>query len=119
VAAIAYWVSPWFMIILIVQGVVRGFMGQYRCPAHLLWAKIFEARNIGRKTENASAKMFANKILFIAYRFSVIAYARANTLRPIPVIALLIFTAMEWAFSFCAACWVYGLWYRLFPPKTL
>ncbi|HLR30691.1 MAG TPA: DUF4395 family protein [Paenalcaligenes sp.] len=119
VAAIAYWVSPWFMIILIVQGFVRGFMGHYRCPAHLLWAKIFEARNIGGQKENAGAKMFANKILFIASSVSVIAYASGSTLWQIPVIALLIFTAMEWAFSFCAACWVYGLWYRLFPPKTL
>lgn len=118
-AALAYWISPWFMLILVVQGFIRGFLGHYRCPAHRLWSYIFEARHIGGQKENAGAKMFANKILFFASSVAVIAYISGSELWQIPVMALLIFTALEWAFSFCAACWAYGLWYRFFPPKSL
>ncbi|HLR82645.1 MAG TPA: DUF4395 family protein [Paenalcaligenes sp.] len=119
ITAIAYWVSPWFMIILVVQGFIRGFIGHYRCPAHRIWSTLFEMKNIAGQKENAGAKMFANKILFIASSVTVIAYASGSTMWQIPVIALLIFTTLEWAFSFCAACWVYGLWFRFFPPKPL
>lgn len=109
--------SPWLMAILIVQGFVRGFLGHYKCPAHIVWAKAFEAKNWGGNKENAGAKMFANKILFIAATISVVLYAFDNALWQVPVTALLIFTTLEWAFSFCAACWVYGAWYKFFPPK--
>lgn len=27
------------------------------------------------------------------------------------------FSFLEWALSFCAACWIYGAWYRRFPPN--
>ena len=37
-------VAPWLMLILVVQGFVRGFIGHHRCPAHLLWKKIAEAK---------------------------------------------------------------------------
>lgn len=118
ITALAYWVSPWAMIILMIQGFVRGFLGHYRCPAHRVWARAFEAYNIGGQKENAGAKMFANKILFIASTVAVVAYALGSSIWQIPVIALLIFTTLEWAFSFCAACWVYSYWFRIFPPKS-
>src|SRR5690625_86536 len=119
IAAAAYFISPWFMIILAVQGFVRGFLGHYKCPSHRLWAKLFESNDWGGQKENAGAKMFANKILFIAATVSVVAYALGSGIWQIPVIALLIFTTLEWAISFCAACWVYGVWYRFFPPKGI
>jgi hypothetical protein len=34
----------------------------------------------------------------------------------VPVMVLIVFTFLEWAFAFCAACWVYGAWYQRFPP---
>lgn len=118
VCGAAFLFSPWLMAILLVQGFVRGFLGHYKCPAHILLAKLFEAKNWGGNKENAGAKMFANKILFLASSVSVILYALGNTLWQVPVTALLIFTTLEWAFSFCAACWAYGLWYKFFPPKS-
>ena len=111
--------TPWLMLILVVQGFIRGFLGHYKCPAHRVFVYVFEPRGWGGKKENAGAKMFANKILFIASSVSVVAFAMGSDAWKIPCIALLIFTTLEWAASFCAACWVYGLWYGKFPPKAL
>lgn len=61
--------------------------------------------------------MFANKILFIASTVAVVAYALGSNIWMIPVSALIVFTTLEWAFSFCAACWAYVLWYSKFPPQ--
>lgn len=118
VSVLALTISPWFMLILLIQGAVRGFLGHYKCPAHRLWSSVFERQNWGGKKENAGAKMFANKILVLASTIAVVAYALGSPIWQIPVTALIIFTALEWAFSFCAACWVYGIWYRWFPPKA-
>src|SRR5699024_2030427 len=110
--------SPWLMIILAVQGLVRGFGGHYKCPSHRMWAKLFESAGWGGKKENPGARMFANKGLFIASTVSVVAYAFGAGIWKIPIIALLICNTLEWAIAFCAACWVYGMWYNWFPPKN-
>lgn len=114
---LALLVSPWIMVVPVVQGLVRGFFGHHRCPAHHLWKRLFEARGWGGKKENAGAKMFANKILFLASSVSVALLVAGSDLWKIPCIVLIVFTTLEWALSFCAACWVYGLWYQKFPPK--
>jgi len=119
VCGAALLVSPWLMAILVVQGFIRGFLGHYKCPAHRLWVWLFEARGLGGKKENAGAKMFANKVLFVAASVSLVAYALGSGIWIVPCVALMVFTTLEWAFSYCAACSVYGLWYRWFPPKTL
>jgi hypothetical protein len=112
--ALAGW--PWLLVLLLVQGAIRGFVGHYRDPAHRLWARLFEARGWGGRKENAGAKMFANKILFIASGAAVGLLAAGSPLWQVPCVALLAFSFLEWAFSFCAACWVYGAWYKRFPP---
>lgn len=111
--------SPWFMAILVVQGFVRGFIGHYKCPAHIVIAKLYETRNWAGNKENAGAKMFANKLLFLASTISLIIYSLGSGFWQVPVTVLLVFTTLEWAFSFCAACWVYGAWYRFFPPTHI
>lgn len=115
VAALLF--SPWLMLILAVQGFIRGFFGHYKCPMHHVGEKLLTSMNLAGKKENAGAKMFANKILFIAASVAVTAYALGSEIWMVPVTALIIFTTLEWAFSFCAACWVYGAWYSKFPPK--
>jgi hypothetical protein len=44
-------------------------------------------------------------------------YLAGSTLWVVPCIALIVFSTLEWALSFCAACWAYGVWYQKFPPK--
>lgn len=104
--------TPWLMAILVVQGFVRGFIGHYKCPMHCVSAAVFERFSWGGKKENAGAKMFANKILFVASLVSVISYAAGSEVWKIPCIAILVFATLEWLFSFCVACYAYSAWYR-------
>lgn len=115
-ASLAY--SPWLMLILVAQGFVRGVLGHYKCPMHCVLARVFEARGWGGAKENPGAKMFANKLLFIASSVAVIMYAMGSSMWVVPCAVLLVFTTLEWAFSFCVACWAYGAWYSKFPPRT-
>ena len=118
ICCFSFFVFPWTMLILVVQGGVRGFLGHSKCPSHLLWKKIFEARQWAGKNENAGPKMFAAKLLFLASTVCVILLALGNPLWKVPCGILIVFSFMEWAFSICAACWVYGLWYKKFPPRS-
>lgn len=111
-------ISPWFMIIPLIQGLIRGFWGHQACPLHRVLSAIATKKNWGGNKENAGAKMFANKLLFIASSVAVLTYVLGSPIWQIPVSVLLVFTTLEWAFSFCAACWVYGAWYKFFPPKA-
>ena len=109
---------PYLLPVLAVMGLIRGFIGHYKCPSHRVFAKVMEKQKIAGNKENAGAKMFANKILFIAATVASVLYFSGSTLWVIPTTALVIFSTLEWAFSFCAACWVYGVWYRFFPPRV-
>jgi hypothetical protein len=60
--------------------------------------------------------MFANKILFIASMVALALLAAGSPMWKLPVGVLIVFSFLEWALAFCAACWVYGAWYRRFPP---
>lgn len=108
---------PYLLPVLAFMGLVRGFFGHYKCPSHRGFAKLLQSMNIAGDKENAGAKMFANKILFIAATVASVLYFTGNSFWVVPTIALVIFSTLEWAFSFCAACWVYGFWYKMFPPK--
>lgn len=108
---------PFVLPMLALMGLVRGFLGHYKCPSHRVITGTMEKFGWAGHKENAGAKMFANKLLFIAATIASILYFTGNSLWVIPTTALLIFSTLEWALSFCAACWVYGFWYKLFPPK--
>lgn len=71
---------PWLMLLLVVAGAVRGFVGHYRCPIHR--ASLWLVQRIGRPgpKENAGAKMFAAKLLFIASAISVVLWLAGSTL---------------------------------------
>lgn len=113
----ALFVSPWFLIILPVQGLVKGFMGHYKCPSHNVWEKLFLQLGWAGKKENVGAKMFAAKLLFLASAVSLVLFLLDVPQWRIPCAVLVVFSFLEWAFSFCAACRVYNAWYRFFPPK--
>ena len=114
---LALFVTPWVFVILALQGAVKGFIGHYRCPSHLLWQSLFTRLGWQGKKENAGAKMFAGKVLFVVSAIALLLFLSGNPLWQVPCVALLIFSFLEWAVSFCAACWVYGAWYRHFPPS--
>ncbi|MBA4263294.1 MAG: DUF4395 domain-containing protein [Comamonadaceae bacterium] len=116
VCVLALLVSPWLLGLLILQGAVRGFIGHHRCPSHWAFRALLIHFGSAGKKEDAGAKMFANKVLFFASSVSLGLYAAGSDLWVVPSIALIVFSTAEWALSFCAACWVYGAWYRRFPP---
>lgn len=106
---------PWLMLLLVVAGLIRGFIGHYRCPIHRSSLWLMQRIDKAGPKENAGAKMFAAKILFIASAISVGLWLAGSSLWMAPVAVLTVFSFMEWAFSFCAACWAYTLWYRFRP----
>lgn len=115
-AALLY--SPWILVIPLVQGAVRGFAGPHRLPSNKLWTWLLQRLGRAGRQEDAGAKMFAAKILFIASSVSLALYLAGSDLWRVPCTILVLFSFLEWALSFCAACWVYGAWYRRFPPRT-
>jgi hypothetical protein len=104
---------PFLMPILIVQGLVRGFFGHYRCPGHKLYSGLLEKIGRGGHKENAGAKMFANKLLFVASSVSTVLWLAGSGMWIVPASVLVVFSFLEAAFSFCAACWVYTIYFRL------
>ena len=114
---LALLVTPWILALLVGQALVRGFFGHHRCPSHLLWKKTLASKNWQGQMENAGAKMFANKILLLASGVGLALLLAGSELWVVPTIALIVFSFLEWAFKFCAACWVYALWYQRFPPS--
>lgn len=114
---VALLVTPWVLALLVAQGLVRGFVGHHRCPSHLLWKKVFVGQGWQGPMENAGAKMFANKILLLASGVGLSLFLAGSQLWMVPTIALIVFSFLEWAFKFCAACWAYVLWYQRFPPS--
>lgn len=110
--AAALMVSPWIMAIPAIQGLIRGFLGYSHCPLHRFWQRLLEARGWAGRNENAGPKMFANKLLFLASSLALGLAMAEQPLWHLPCFVLLAFTTLEWSLSFCAACWVYGLWYR-------
>lgn len=117
ITALALLGYPFLMPVLAVMGLIRGFVGHQACPSHRLITKMMVRAKWAGHLENAGAKMFANKILLMAASVASVLYFVGNDLWVVPTIALLVFSTLEWAFSFCAACWAYGFWYKFFPPK--
>jgi hypothetical protein len=105
--------AAWLLPLLMLQGLVRGFVGHRKCPSHLAYTALLAKLGAAGKQENAGAKMFANKILLLASSVGFALWLAGSQMWVVPITALVIFSFMEAAFSFCAACWAYTLWYRL------
>ena len=101
---------PYLLPVLALMGFIRGFFGHHKCPSHRLFTKIMTAMNVAGKKENAGAKMFANKLLFIAATVASILFFMGIDLWKVPASILVVFSTLEWALSFCVACWSYSYW---------
>ncbi len=109
-----YFFTPykWVAIILALGGLLRGFISPHKCPSY----KLFEAttRKMGlAKTVNAGAKMFADKLVAIAGAIMLVTWLMGSGIGDIPAVALMIFAFIDLVSGFCAACWAYGLWYKV------
>jgi hypothetical protein len=108
---------PWLMLPLVAAGFVRGFFGHYRCPIHRSSLWLLERVGKPGPKENAGAKMFAAKVLFFVSAVSVVLWLAGSPLWKVPAAMLAVFSFLEWALAFCAACWAYTIWYRLRPQQ--
>jgi hypothetical protein len=113
VAALALAGWPYLVPLLAVQGFIRGFLRHGLEPVHKAMTQWLAAKGWQGLLEDAGAKMFANKILFVAATVATVLNLLGLPMWKIPVTALLIFSFAEWAFSFCAGCWAYSAYYRL------
>lgn len=102
----------WVSIILALGGLIRGFVSPHRCPSYLVFAGITKKMGLA-KMQNAGAKMFADKVVGLAGLVMVGSWLAGGSIGAIPATAILIFAFIDLLTGFCAACWAYGLWYKL------
>lgn len=102
----------WVALLLVFGGLIRGFVSPHKCLTYRLFSAI-TARLGWSKPVNAGSKMFADKIAAIAGTAMVVSWLMGAEFGAIPGTAILIFAFIDLATGFCAACWVYGAWYRL------
>lgn len=113
VIAVIYLLTPykWVAILLAVGGFIRGFVNPHKCLSYKLFAGL--TRKLGiQKMQNAGSKMFADKIAAIAGAAMFVTWLLGSTLGMIPAWAILIFAFIDLSTGFCAACWVYGAYYK-------
>lgn len=109
-----YFFTPykWVAIILALGGLIRGFVSPHKCPSY----KLFEAatRKMGKTQKvNAGAKMFADKLVAVMGTVMLVSWLMGSSIGNIPAVALMVFATIDLVSGFCAACWAYGLWYKM------
>lgn len=102
----------WVSLLLAFGGLLRGFVSPHKCLSYRLFAGLTAQLGWSHKI-NAGAKMFADKIAGIAGTAMAVSWLTDSAFGVVPGTAILIFAFIDVATGFCAACWAYGLWYRL------
>jgi Domain of unknown function (DUF4395) len=108
---------PYLMPLLAIQGFIRGFFRHGLEPVHKFVSAQLVAGKRGGKLEDAGAKMFANKILFVAATVTTVLWLLGSSMWMVPAGVLFVFSFLEWALSFCAGCWAYSAYYRFKPGQ--
>lgn len=102
----------WVAFLLVLGGFLRGFVSPHKCLSYKLFAGLTGKLGLSRM-QNAGSKMFADKVAFIAGAVMVGSWLLGSEIGLIPATAILIFAAIDLVTGFCAACWAYGLWYKM------
>lgn len=114
VCVAVYFGYGWASSFLVIMGFVRGFLSARKCPSHLALERIFLRFGIAGKKENAGAKMFADKLLFVGSSLMFVFWLTGSSLIVVPAIVLSVFAIADAVFGFCAGCWAYTLWHTRF-----
>lgn len=112
--AALYLFTPWKWVafILAAGGFIRGFVSPHRCLSYKLFEKLTAGMGWVKKV-NAGAKMFADKVAFVAGTAMGVTWLLGSPVGSVPAMAILIFAFLDLATGFCAACWAYTAWYRM------
>ena len=114
IIASVYLFTPykWVAFLLAFGGILRGFVSPHRCLSYKLFAGLTERVGL-KKLQNAGSKMFADKVAAIAGLAMGMTWLNGSEIGMIPAMAIFIFAFIDLATGFCAACWAYGLWYKV------
>jgi len=102
----------WVAFLLAFGGLLRGFVSPHKCLSYRLFAGL-TAKLGWSKMVNAGSKMFADKIATIAGAVMGVTWLLGSDIGNIPAAAILVFASVDLVTGFCAACWVYGAWYKM------
>lgn len=102
----------WVAFLLAFGGLIRGFVSPHRCLSYRTFAGLSE-RLGWKKLQNAGSKMFADKVVMLAGSVMAVSWLLDSEIGMIPAVAILVFALIDLVTGFCAACWAYGLWYRV------
>jgi hypothetical protein len=102
----------WVAVILMLGGLLRGFVSPHKCPSYKVFASITKKMGVA-KPVNAGAKMFADKLVAIMGTIMLVTWLLGSGIGNIPAVALMVFATIDLVSGFCAACWAYGLWYKV------
>ena len=112
--AAVYLFTPyqWVALIVMLGGIIRGFVSPHKCLSYLVFQKITAKLGWVKKV-NAGSKMFADKIAFVAGTVMAVSWLAGSSIGNIPATLILGFAFLDLATGFCAACWAYSAWYRM------
>ncbi len=102
----------WVAFLLAFGALIRGFVSPHKCVSYKLFAGLSQQLGL-RKLQNAGAKMFADKVVMLAGSVMAVSWLVDSPIGMIPAVAILVFACIDLLTGFCAACWAYGLWYRV------
>jgi hypothetical protein len=89
-------------------------------PVSRFWSWLLKLIHEKPRPIFAPPKQFANKVgLAFAILIALFITAGSYMLAESFTIILGIFAFLEFAFEFCMGCWVYDLYYKLFPAKAI
>lgn len=112
--AAVYLFTPyrWVAFLLAFGGLFRGFVSPHKCLSYRLFERAV-ARGGRTQRVNAGAKMFADKVAGVAGAVMAASWVMGSEIGAVPASAILLFAAVDAVTGFCAACWAYGLWFKL------
>ena len=112
--AAVYLFTPyqWVALIVMLGGIIRGFVSPHKCLSYLVFQKITAKLGWVKKV-NAGSKMFADKIACVAGTAMFVTWLLDSSIGMIPGWAILIFAFLDVTTGFCAACWAYLAYYKM------
>ena len=102
----------WVALIVMLGGIIRGFVSPHKCLSYLVFQKITAKLGWVKKV-NAGSKMFADKIACVAGTAMFVTWLLDSSIGMIPGWAILIFAFLDVTTGFCAACWAYLAYYKM------
>jgi hypothetical protein len=102
----------WVAFFLAFGGLIRGFVSPHKCLSYRLFAAVTDRLGRAHKV-NAGSKMFADKMAAIMGTAMAASWLAGSEIGMVPATAVMIFATLDAVTGFCAACWAYGLWYKL------